>query len=99
MLAHFDFVLKNEFHVCLFVFFQVPFRHKGIYPQWDERNMGAGESRATNETQRARDMGTIAQSRGQQGLHLGEAYRSVLCIHILFPNVMSLIFQLKHFFC
>lgn len=38
--------------------------------------MGQGESRAENEAQRTGDVGTAAQSAGQQGLHLAEAHRS-----------------------
>ena len=52
-----------------------------VHPQWNEGQLGQGESREANEAQRAWDMGTAGQSGGQQGRHLGEAHRSAEHIH------------------
>lgn len=56
--------------------------------------MGQGESRAENEAQRARDVGTAGQSGGQQGRHLGEAHRSAENIQTFLKtvSVMSRLF-------
>lgn len=67
---------ENRLKVSVSDFLQVPQRCEGVHPQWNKRRVGAGQSRAAHEAQRAADVGTTGQSGGQQGRHLAEAHRS-----------------------
>lgn len=84
-----------QFKMCL-CWPQVSCWPEDIHPQWNEGQLGEGESREANEAQRAGDMGTAGQSGGQQGRHLGEAHRSaehiqtgILTIQQLFERTGS----------